>query len=353
MMSSPRHSGGYADSLREFGPPQEFSGPHGGFDWLATFSAFGHMLPIYFYISCCEIDSGTDSFACFFISIIVSIPDSEFFNMTETIPGPKGLPLIGNLLDMWEDRGIPLRGLERMAEAYGPIYQASLGGQRRVICSSTALLEELTDEKRFVKIPPKQLSEGTRPKGLFSARNEDPDWGQAHRILMPAFAPLSIQEMFADMKDIANQLILSWARKGPENRILATDDFTRLTLDTIALCTMSYRFNSFYSDTMHPFVEAMLVVFKENTARATRPQIMTKFMFASNARFAEAQETMRNIGRGIIENRRANPTEKKDMLNTMIYGKDPKTGLVMRDDLITEEMLTFLIAGKDSFQIVF
>src|ERR1700757_3983631 len=113
--------------------------------------------------------------------------------MTEPIPGPRGLPLLGNLLDMWDDRDIPLRGLERIAQAYGPIYQATLGGARRIVCSSAALLEELADEKRFVKIPPKTLADGPRPKGLFTARNEDPDWGQAHRILMPAFSPLSIQ----------------------------------------------------------------------------------------------------------------------------------------------------------------
>ena len=35
---------------------------------------------------------------------------------------------------------------------------------------------------------------------------------------------------------------------------------TRLTLDTIALCGFGYRFNSFYRDTPHPFVEAMVRV---------------------------------------------------------------------------------------------
>ena len=37
-------------------------------------------------------------------------------------------------------------------------------------------------------------------------------------------------------------------------------DMTRLTLDTIALCGFGYRFNSFYRDTPHPFVEAMVRV---------------------------------------------------------------------------------------------
>jgi hypothetical protein len=55
---------------------------------------------------------------------------------------------------------------------------------------------------------------------------------------------------------------------------------------------------------------------------------------------------MKKVGQDIVENRRANPTDKKDVLNTMIYGKDPKTGEVMRDELIIAQMTTFLIAGK-------
>lgn len=41
--------------------------------------------------------------------------------------------------------------------------------------------------------------------------------------------------MRIEMHDIANQLILKWARYGPDHDINVTDDFTRLTLDSIAL----------------------------------------------------------------------------------------------------------------------
>jgi cytochrome P450 / NADPH-cytochrome P450 reductase len=148
------------------------------------------------------------------------------------------------------------------------------------------------------------------------------------------------------MKDIANQLVMSWARKGPNHVILATDDFTRLTLDTIALCTMDFRFNSFYQDAMHPFVDAMLGTLTENGLRASRPGILTKMMVLRNKEYEANRNTLRETGLGIIENRRANPVEKNDVLNALIYGKDPKTGQVMRDELIAEQMKTFLIAGE-------
>jgi len=38
-----------------------------------------------------------------------------------------------------------------------------------------------------------------------------------------------------EMHDIATQLVSKWARFGPSHRINVTEDFTRFTLDSIAL----------------------------------------------------------------------------------------------------------------------
>lgn len=264
---------------------------------------------------------------------------------TAPIPGPWGLPLVGNALTLMGEE-TPILGLERLADTYGPIYQLMINGKRTIVVSSAAILEELIDEKRFRKIAPAALSIDSGAKGLFSAANDDPDWGQAHRILIHPMGPLPVDGMFNDMKDIANQLILKWARKGPEDRILLTDDFTRLTLDTIALCTMKYRFNSFYSAEMHPYVDAMLNVLEESGARATRPAFISALRYSGNAKFLESEKILENTAQQIIDNRRANPTSEQDLLNAMIYGKDPKTGQTMRDELIAAQMTTFLIAGK-------
>lgn len=116
--------------------------------------------------------------------------------MSESIPGPRAWPFIGNILDLRNEEG-SLKALEQMAEIYGPIYQMQLGSNRRIVCSSAELMAELTDEKHFVKLPPGALANRDgQPAGLFVAANDDPDWGQAHRILVPAFGPLPIGNMF-------------------------------------------------------------------------------------------------------------------------------------------------------------
>jgi cytochrome P450/NADPH-cytochrome P450 reductase len=148
------------------------------------------------------------------------------------------------------------------------------------------------------------------------------------------------------MHDIASQLVLKFARMGPDYRIPVTDDFTRLTLDTIALCAMDYRFNSFYQDDMHPFVQAMINVLSAGADRQRIPAVVQKFMWSKNEQIKADSKFQFDLAAELVRHRRENPTEKKDLLHNMIYGKDPKTGETMRDDLIAANMITFLIAGK-------
>lgn len=77
---------------------------------------------------------------------------------------------------------------------------------------------------------------------------------QAVVLLVSSFTGV---DLVAKMRDAATQLVLKRARMGPGHRIPLTNGFTRLTLDTIALCAMDYRFNSFYQKETYPFVEAM------------------------------------------------------------------------------------------------
>jgi cytochrome P450/NADPH-cytochrome P450 reductase len=118
--------------------------------------------------------------------------------MTGEIPQPPGLPLIGNLMDLQDE--VPLHAFERLAEIYGPIFKIRVFGNERTFISNFELFDELCDETRFFKNSPPALQRNTGPQGLFAASSEKTeDWSQAHRILIPAFGPLAIEEMFDGM----------------------------------------------------------------------------------------------------------------------------------------------------------
>lgn len=129
-----------------------------------------------------------------------------------------------------------------------------------------------------------------------------------------------------------------------------TSDFTRLTLDTIALCAMDYRFNSFYQDDLHPFVQAMSSSLAASSDRLKIGSIVRKMMpwdkSAENTR--ADRQLMKEISHELIQARRDKPTDKRDLLNAMVKGKDPKTGETMPDGLVSANMITFLIAGHET-----
>jgi cytochrome P450 / NADPH-cytochrome P450 reductase len=148
------------------------------------------------------------------------------------------------------------------------------------------------------------------------------------------------------MYDIATQLVLKWARQGPKQPLTPTDDFTRLTLDTIALCAMGTRFNSFYHEDMHPFVGAMMGMLMGAGQRARRPGLIKDLPTSDNTKFFSDIAVCQQTARDLLEERRKNPNpEKKDLLNAMALGRDPKTGQGLTDDSIINNMITFLIAG--------
>lgn len=235
--------------------------------------------------------------------------------------------------------------------ATGEIFKLTLGGGDRLFISSQALLNEICDEKRFTKVVSGPLIEVRHAAGdgLFTAHFGEHNWEVAHRVLMPAFGPLSIRGMFDEMHDIASQLVVKWARFGPSEKINVTDDFTRLTLDSIALCAMDTRFNSFYKEEMHPFVSAMTGMLAESGARAQRPAFMNYFMRAAQQKFDADIALLRKVAGDVVAERRAHPCDKKDLLNAMIKGRDPKTGEGLTDESIINNMITFLIAGKNYF----
>lgn len=114
-------------------------------------------------------------------------------------------------------------------------------------------------------------------------------------------------------------------------------------------CAMGTRFNSFYRDEMHPFVNAMVGFLAESGARASRPAFMQYFMRAAQQKYDNEIAMLKKVAREVVAERRAHPNDKKDLLNAMLKGVDVKTGEAMTEESIMNNMITFLIAGRPIF----
>ncbi|KAK2012892.1 cytochrome P450 [Colletotrichum eremochloae] len=266
------------------------------------------------------------------------------------IPEPWGLPFLGHIAEFNPEN--TMDDILRLADTFGEVYRLRFpGGKTLVMFSTHALINELCDESRFKKTLNNVLSEvrNIANDGLFTAKLDEPNWGIAHRILIPAFGPVTIRGMFDEMVDVASQMALKWARHGPSTPIMVTDDFTRLTLDTIALCSMDFRFNSFYREELHPFVKAMSDALKECGNRDRRPGFANNYIFRGTLqKFYADIELLRKTAEEVLETRKEHPSARKDLLSAMLNGVDPKTGQKMTDTSIIDNLITFLIAGHET-----
>lgn len=111
-------------------------------------------------------------------STSTSTSPSETMSGITPIPEPPGLPFLGHVTEI--DREVPLRSFVSLADKYGEyyserkesltvpptnvvhigeIYRLRLPGRSIVVGSSHHIVDELCDEKRFIKVPKGALHE--------------------------------------------------------------------------------------------------------------------------------------------------------------------------------------------------
>ncbi|WP_153505232.1 bifunctional cytochrome P450/NADPH--P450 reductase [Cumulibacter manganitolerans] len=272
-------------------------------------------------------------------------------NTELTIPGPRQWPVVGALPELLSDER-QVKVMDTLATRYGPIFRVGFGGTEMVVVSGHEYVRQICGDPRWRKVVHSVL----RPirafggDGLFTAYNSEPNWAKAHRLLMPAFGPMAIRDYFPQMLDIADQMLTRWERFGEDHVIDVTDDMTRLTLDTIALCAFDYRFNSFYADDLHPFVGAMVRSLVEAGDRSRRLPQVQPLLRRKNKQWDADVAYLKTVTREIVAARRKVPAADAphDLLQRMLTAVDPLTGEKLSAENVEYQLTTFLIAGHET-----
>lgn len=266
-----------------------------------------------------------------------------------SFPTPKGLPVIGHLHQI--ARAGMVGHLLRVSRDYPDgIFQIKFGSRPVLFVTDPDIAAELSDETRFRKMPGPGLRVVRKfaGDGLFTAFGDEPNWGKAHRILLPAFSQRAMRGYFDLIVDVCDQLVAKWTRAAGTD-VLVADDMTRLTLDSIAIAGFGHRFDSFARDDLDSFLVALGDALSESLNTLTRMPFQKPFARKAQARFDAAIAEMNGLVDAIIAERRRVPDPAaKDLLNLMLTAVDPETGEALDDLNIRYQVLTFLIAGHET-----
>lgn len=272
-------------------------------------------------------------------------------NLVE-IPQPPPRLILGNVPELRRKPTV-IESVADVAQEYGGIVQLKTPNGRLVVVTDALLANELCDEERFDKVlgPGLLLVRRRVGDGLFTAHTDEKNWGLAHRILMPTFSHAAMKAYVPDMVEMGYQLMDTLDKRCQTySPVDVPAEMTKLTLDTIALCGFSFRFDSFKRQDQHPFVEAMVEVLTENQNQAARPAALNKIMLGARRRMDAASKVMDDTVMEVIRQRRAGgPLQgREDLLEHMLHGVDKLTGEGLSDQNIKSQCVTFLVAGHET-----
>jgi len=274
--------------------------------------------------------------------------EADIVPLASTAPMPPALPFVGHLHRIARD-GLIGHLLAVSRDFPEGLFRLRFGRRNSLFVTDPDLVAELSDETRFRKVPGPALRVVRRfaGDGLFTAFGDEPNWGRAHRILLPAFSQRAMRGYFDMIVDVCDQLVAKWTRVAG-GEVHVADDMTRLTLDSIAVAGFGHRFNSFARDELDPFLQALGRALAEALNTITRLPVQQRFAKRAQAGYEADIARMNALVDGIIAGRRAAPAATPDLLNLMLTAEDPVTGERLDDVNIRYQVLTFLIAGHET-----
>ena len=227
----------------------------------------------------------------------------------------------------------------------GEIFKITVFGQQIVFVGSVALCEELCDQKRFRKYvggPIVEIRYAVH-NSLFSAYENEASWGIHHRILAPTVTPAAVASLFSQVRDGASELTAKWRASTDGSPVSAIGELNRLDLETTTLCFYGKKLNGL-TGPEPPMIKAMDGATSEAIKRPTRPSFVNRLFYRS--KFQNDTKAMRKYAAECLEYRKANPTDRKDMLYTMMNVKDPETGNSLSEQQIIDEIVTMPIGSS-------
>ncbi|KAI8631698.1 cytochrome P450 [Xylariaceae sp. FL1651] len=263
--------------------------------------------------------------------------------MSQPIPRPPGLPLVGNIKDV--DPNNTWWSLKKLAEKYGEIFQIKVLGQTLVFVAGAALAEELCDQKRFRKFvggPIVEIRYAVHD-ALFTAFDDEPMWGIAHRIIAPRLSSSALSESFNEMRDCTSELMGKWKGLGTSNKISPLGELNRLNLEATALTLYGNKLNCL-TGPEPPMLKAMEDSTSEAIKRPTRPGFLNWLFYGGKMK--SATKTMRTWAAEMVQHRKNNPTDRQDVLAALLTAKDPETGTVLNESQVIDEIVSMPIGSS-------
>ena len=266
------------------------------------------------------------------------------------LPGPAGLPFIGNLHQIRFSR-LHL-DLEKWADRYGPVFRIRLGPSDVVVVSDRATIQRLLVQRpqafrrtRALESVAKEM----RLKGVFAAEGDD--WRRQRRIVAAALNRARLEDFFPRLVMTAERLRRRWQHAADRgDTIDLCNDLMRFTVDvTIGL---AFGIDANTLETSGPVIQRHLdKVFPTLHRRVNAPFPYWRYMrMPSDRALDRALDHLEDEVNAMVRAARERMAEKPEPTNFIeaILAALEDEGSGFTDAEIFANAGTLLLAGEDT-----
>lgn len=253
--------------------------------------------------------------------------------------GPKGLPVIGHLLDMSRDT---LGFFERSARQYGDMTAIQVGGFPAVIVNHPDLIEQVLVKKHehFTKnrVFWRQL-EALMGNGLFVA--EDAEWQRQRKLAAPAFATAPLATYGPHMVELTERKLARW-KDGQE--VDMHREMMALGLQVAAKTLL----DADVTDDLEAMEQAAYWVIDEVAARFSRPVVIPDWVpLPGHRRYLKGIAHLERMVYRVIADNRAGMNASPGFLSLLMSARD-EDGKPMTDKALRDQICNMLLAGYET-----
>ena len=266
---------------------------------------------------------------------------SQISNLTSTAPpGPKAHWITGVMRDYQND---PLGFVTQCAREFGDIVSARFLYVPCFFIYHPDHIEQVlvTQQRNFIKSVSLQTPFMRRLVGNGLLTSEGDFWRRQRKLAQPAFHRERINAYSQTMTAYTERMIASW--QAGETRDVH-EDMMQLTLEIVAKTL----FDADVTDTAREVGQLLSVIVEPFSYQATFKWILdNRLPTPMNRRFHRTAQRLDEIVFGIINERRANKTDRGDLLSMLLAAQD-EDGSQMNDQQLRDEAMTLFLAGHET-----
>ncbi|MDB5539494.1 MAG: cytochrome [Devosia sp.] len=254
-------------------------------------------------------------------------------------PMSKGLPVLGNLLDIGLD---PFGAFEKWSAQYGEIVRLQLGAWPTVLLNGSDLIEQVLvkQHENFTKHRffwrHVALLTGT---GLFTS--EGKFWQRQRKLAAPAFAGDRLKSYDTSMTQLTEKMLDNW----PDDTVIdLRPEMMALGLK-IAAKTM---FSAEVEADVKVIEQAMGDILAEISRRYSRLFLIPDAVpLPGHIRYRRGVAAIEGVVARLIDERRGSSDDRGDLISMLMAARDDD-GKPMTDTQLRDEVLTMLLAGYET-----